>query len=198
MSQFLHGISDRFATLTFLSSVYQGHEPTESYASVRIRFQLVFVYPAPDGARRQADAGLGAFAAELGRRARDIGFGEVFEQRISDVPSANLLPASRAFAGLLACSPHTPAPQAGHASSMVFGFEGSSVRRIRSAIALMSLAHVAASATVSIAFDRLSTAWANATVLADTRCEPVSACHCRQPHELFRLAIQFPCVLAQR
>ena len=47
--------------------------------------------PAADGAGGQADAGLGAFAAGLGGSARDLGFGESFEQRVGHVPSADLL-----------------------------------------------------------------------------------------------------------
>ena len=45
--------------------------------------------PAADGAGGQADAGLGAFAAGLGGSARDLGFGESFEQRVGHVPSAD-------------------------------------------------------------------------------------------------------------
>jgi len=47
------------------------------------------VDPAADGAGGQADAGLGAFAAGLGGSARDLGFGESFEQRVGHVPSAD-------------------------------------------------------------------------------------------------------------
>lgn len=58
--------------------------------------------PAADGAGGQADAGLGAFAAGLGGSARDLGFGESFEQRVGHVPSADLLAASGAYAHVLA------------------------------------------------------------------------------------------------
>jgi hypothetical protein len=60
------------------------------------------VDPAADGAGGQADAGLGAFAAGLGGSARDLGFGESFEQRVGHVPSADLLAASGAYAHVLA------------------------------------------------------------------------------------------------